>query len=178
MRILPVIAKERRFALKGGTAINFFYRNMPRLSVDIDLTYLPVENRENTLKNISESLYGITETIKNKISNSRIFEKKDKSTGLIYALSVEHGNARVKIEPNLVIRGTVYGTQIQRLCDNAMKKYSASVKFNILSVADLYGSKICAALDRQHPRDFFDVKFLLDNEGLTDYIRKAFIVSD
>lgn len=42
MRVLPFIAEEDCFALKGGTAINFFVRNMPRLSVDIDLTYLAV----------------------------------------------------------------------------------------------------------------------------------------
>lgn len=80
------------------------------------------------------------------------------------------------METNTVISGTVYETQIQRLCDNAMEKYHASVKLKTLSVADLYGSKICAALDRQHPRDFFDVKLLLGNEGLTNDIRRAFIV--
>ena len=42
IRVLPSIAEEACFALKGGTAINLFVRDMPRLSVDIDLTYLPV----------------------------------------------------------------------------------------------------------------------------------------
>jgi hypothetical protein len=45
--ILPLINKDSRFALKGGTAINFFIRSLPRLSVDIDLTYLPVEDPEH-----------------------------------------------------------------------------------------------------------------------------------
>jgi predicted nucleotidyltransferase component of viral defense system len=40
LRILPLIHKEEVFALKGGTAINFFVQDLPRLSVDIDLTYL------------------------------------------------------------------------------------------------------------------------------------------
>lgn len=39
LAVLPEIAKEHCFALHGGTAINLFIRNMPRLSVDIDLTY-------------------------------------------------------------------------------------------------------------------------------------------
>jgi hypothetical protein len=43
--LLPSVAKQTCFALKGGTAINLFLRDMPRLSVDIDLTYLPVEDR-------------------------------------------------------------------------------------------------------------------------------------
>lgn len=46
----------------------------------------------------------------------------------------------------------------------------------VVNFADLYAGKICAALDRQHPRDLFDVKQLLDNEGLTDELRKALLV--
>jgi predicted nucleotidyltransferase component of viral defense system len=46
LRILPLIYKEYVFALKGGTAINFFVRDLLRLSVDIDLTYLPLKNRD------------------------------------------------------------------------------------------------------------------------------------
>ncbi len=56
VRTLPFIARHEAFALKGGTAINLFYRDMPRLSVDIDLTYLPVEDRQTTLKNIDTIL--------------------------------------------------------------------------------------------------------------------------
>ena len=49
IRTLPLVAEETCFALKGGTAINLFIRNMPRLSVDIDLTYLPVQPRAESL---------------------------------------------------------------------------------------------------------------------------------
>lgn len=52
LKILPIINMQDCFALKGGTAINLFIRDMPRLSVDIDLTYLPIEPREQFLKNI------------------------------------------------------------------------------------------------------------------------------
>jgi len=52
VRLLPAIAEEEVFALKGGSAINLFYRDMPRLSVDIDLVYLPVESRSISLSNI------------------------------------------------------------------------------------------------------------------------------
>jgi len=45
LRSLPHVAAEDCFALKGGTAINLFWRDLPRLSVDIDLTYVPVEPR-------------------------------------------------------------------------------------------------------------------------------------
>ncbi|MDI7865297.1 nucleotidyl transferase AbiEii/AbiGii toxin family protein [Rhizobiaceae bacterium n13] len=56
VRTLPLIARHEAFALKGGTAINLFYRNMPRLSIDIDLTYLPIEDRETTVKSIDTIL--------------------------------------------------------------------------------------------------------------------------
>ncbi len=52
---LQDIANETEFALKGGTAINLFYRDMPRLSVDIDLTYLPVADRQSSLKGIDDA---------------------------------------------------------------------------------------------------------------------------
>lgn len=55
LQVIPHIAKEKTFALKGGTAINLFLRGMPRLSVDIDLTYLPFVNRETALTSISDS---------------------------------------------------------------------------------------------------------------------------
>lgn len=63
MRALPAIAEEKVFALKGGTAINLFYRNMPRLSVDIDLVYMPVEERETSLHNIDDALDRVTHAL-------------------------------------------------------------------------------------------------------------------
>ena len=46
----------------------------------------------------------------------------------------------------------------------------------VVALADLYAGKICAALDRQHPRDLYDVMLLLDEEGFTDDIRRALLV--
>lgn len=59
IRCLPAVAKVRTFALKGGTAINLFRHDMPRLSVDIDLTYLPVSNRNTALAEIRAGLGAI-----------------------------------------------------------------------------------------------------------------------
>jgi len=52
INLLPLIGEEACFALKGGTAINLFVRDLPRLSVDVDLTYLPRETRPDALTNI------------------------------------------------------------------------------------------------------------------------------
>jgi hypothetical protein len=56
LNVIPEIAKESCFALHGGTAINLFVRDMPRLSIDVDLTYIPIEDRTTSLQNISEAL--------------------------------------------------------------------------------------------------------------------------
>jgi len=63
LHVIPHISTEKTLALKGGTAINLFLRNMPRLSVDIDLTYLPFDDRERALTLISELLGRIRERI-------------------------------------------------------------------------------------------------------------------
>ena len=59
VQALPEVAKETCFALHGGTAINLFVRELPRLSVDIDLTYVPIEPREISLRHINEALHGL-----------------------------------------------------------------------------------------------------------------------
>ena len=63
VRTLPSVAAENVFALKGGTAINLFVRDLPRLSVDIDLTYLPVKPRDESLTEIDETLQRIGKSI-------------------------------------------------------------------------------------------------------------------
>jgi len=80
------------------------------------------------------------------------------------------------LEVNFNMRGSVYESVKKKLCYKAEKEFELSLSVTTLSFEDLYGGKICAALDRQHPRDLFDIKLLFDNEGLTDKIRKAFIV--
>lgn len=175
-RLLPAISREPDFALKGGTAINFFYRNLPRLSVDIDLAYLPIQNRKDTLLAISQALMSVIQRIRQELGECRIINKNNPENGMLCAFSVERDGSLVKVEPNLVIRGSVYGTKKRSLCESGRKQFVATVEMMVQSFPDLFGGKLCAALDRQHPRDLFDVKLLLENEGLTDEIRKAFIV--
>ena len=176
LRILPFLAGELDFAIKGGTAINFFVRNFPRMSVDIDITYLPINDRNTALHEISSMLQIYSVYIQKIFPNSKITEKKFKDNNLIKGLIVDNDNATVKIEPNFVIRGSVFPPQNLSLTTKAKEIFQKDVKVQILSNADLYAGKICAALDRQHPRDLFDITKLLENEGITESIRKAFIV--
>jgi predicted nucleotidyltransferase component of viral defense system len=177
LRAIPHVAAEACFALKGGTAINLFVRDMPRLSVDIDLAYLPVdEPRETALKKMSDALGRVAASIKKTITGVRVQESRAQKPERVTRLIVATGQARIKIEPNEVIRGSVFPAEDRELTRGAEDLFELSVIAQTLSIADLYGGKLCAALDRQHPRDLFDVKFLLENEGITDQIRKAFVV--
>lgn len=174
LRILPLIYRQKEFALKGGIAINFFFRNMPRLSVDIDLTYLPLQDRIESLDGIDFLLNRLRNDILKSIPEATVVAKK--LDGLIIKLTVSTGNATIKIEPNLVIRGSVYPVVEKTINSTVADYFELSVKGRILSFADVYGGKICAALNRQHPRDLFDVKLLLENEGITLEIKNSFIV--
>jgi predicted nucleotidyltransferase component of viral defense system len=177
LKAIPHVAAETCFALKGGTAINLFVREMPRLSVDIDLTYLPVDEPRNTaLKRMSDALDRIAIAIKKAIVGSRVQETHAQNPDRLMRLTVAVGPIRIKIEPNEVIRGSVFPAQERELTRRAEDMFELSVTAQTLSLADLYGGKLCAALDRQHPRDLFDVNLLLDNEGITEDTRKAFVV--
>lgn len=175
VRALPAVAAETCFALKGGTAINLFVRDLPRLSVDIDLTYVPVEARPDSLRRISDALRRIAQRLRQTIPRVQVNEVPGEG-GHIVRLFLRDPRAQIKIEPNLVLRGTVFGVEQRSLVATAEAIFERSVAINTLALPDLYGGKICAALDRQHPRDLFDVKLLLENEGVTADIRRAFVV--
>jgi len=160
--------------LKGGTAINLFVQDLPRVSVDIDLTYLPLKPRDEALREIQEALRSLKNDIEKRIPGATAREFR--SGGHAVRLLVSTPGATVKIEPNLIIRGSVYAPEERDLCPAAQEHFSTFASIRTLSVADLYGGKLCAALDRQHPRDLFDVKLLLDEGGITPEIRRAFVV--
>lgn len=174
LQVLPVISEIEDFALKGGTAINLFVRDMPRLSVDIDLTYLPIDSRDTALQNISNHLTDISSEIQRVFPDTQITSKQ--KNGVSYGLTIRRGEAAIKVEPNTTLRGTVFPPAVRTLSPKAEELFERSVMMQNLSTEDLYTGKLCAALDRQHPRDLYDVYYLLQNEGITDNIRQTFIV--
>jgi predicted nucleotidyltransferase component of viral defense system len=175
LRILPYVMRDPRFALKGGSALNLFIRDLPRLSVDIDLTYLPIEDRDSTLANISDILSTISQDISKAMPQVTI-QPLRATDGRLRKLVVRSGLVTVKVEPNETIRGSVFPCELRDLAPQVEEEFGLFMSVQTLSLADLYGGKICAALDRQHPRDLFDVKMFLANEGLTPAIRTAFLV--
>jgi predicted nucleotidyltransferase component of viral defense system len=173
LQILPFLSEVDSFALKGGTAINFFIRDFPRLSVDIDLTYLPVKERNESLREISHGVQHISDEIENRIPGTKTIPLK--SGVILNKLLVNVNDAQVKLEVNTVLRGAIYGSADLELSPKLQKEFELFAAVKTLSFEDLYGGKLCAALDRQHPRDLFDIHLLLENEGITENVKKAFI---
>jgi predicted nucleotidyltransferase component of viral defense system len=173
IHVLPYVAAEGCFALKGGTAINLFVRDLPRLSVDIDLTYLPVEPREQSLAAITAALARISAAIRASVQGAKVSLSPSAATAT--KLIVRARDAQIKIEVTPVLRGCVFEPEV-RAVSPAVEEGFGFAEIAVVSFADLYAGKIVAALDRQHPRDLFDIRDLLANEGVDDALRQAFIV--
>lgn len=175
VRILPYVAEERCFALKGGTAINLFIRDLPRLSVDIDLTYLPVENRSQSLRSIDAALSRIENRLLESVPAIRVYQGRLPQENVINKLYVRERNVQIKIEVTPVLRGCVYESSDRSVTKTVEENFGFSVN-QVLSIADLYAGKLIAALHRQHPRDLFDIRDMLLTEGVDDKMRIAFVV--
>ena len=168
--ILPIVAKRKCFALKGGTALNLFIWEMPRLSVDIDLVYLPISDRDEALKDISANLTIIKDELEKILRIKVVLTDNAK-------LVCSKGGTIVKVEVNTIIRGSLFDVEEIEVVDAVQDEFGKFAAISVLNKAEIYGGKICAALDRQHPRDIFDVSKILD-EGKGDFnekIKEAFM---
>ncbi len=175
VQTLPFVADEKCFALKGGTAINLFVRDLPRLSVDMDLTYLPVHDRRESLDEIDASLKRIAAKVSDGLPETRVHSGGLKGKKAVNKLTVQTSDTQVKIEVTPVMRGCVFDPEERSVSATVESEYGFA-RTQVVSFADLYAGKIVAAFDRQHPRDLFDVRHLLANEGIDDKLRKAFVV--
>jgi predicted nucleotidyltransferase component of viral defense system len=170
LSVLPLVAKEKCFALHGGTAINMFHSNMPRLSVDIDLTYLPVDNRVNSLTGINAALQRIASQIEESFPDT-IAQHRQTDAKLI----VSNKDAGIKVEANIIKRGCFSPPEMKLLCAEAQQEFDAFCDIQVVEKSHLFGGKICAALDRQHPRDLFDIQQLFKTQQFDDELKKGFI---
>ena len=174
IRTLPSVAAEECFAMNGGTAINLFIRDLPRLSVDIDLTYLPVQDRVTSLATIDVAMLRIAERITEAVRGARVAPSRSRED-VVTKLVVRGDGAQIKIEVTPVLRGCVFEPEIRPVSPSVEDEFGFA-EMRIVSFPDLYAGKIVAALDRQHPRDLFDVRDLLANEGIDEALRRAFLV--
>jgi len=170
IRILPSLYQIEDFALHGGTAINLFLNNLPRFSIDIDLTYIPIENRLLSISNINNNLAMLKAFIEKSIPGIKIIHKVN-----VWKLICNHEGLTVKIEVNGIKRGLLGNTEDYTLCSKAQTMFNSNFKTRIVSYTQLYGGKISAALNRQHPRDLFDCQFM--NEDSLDKSKDGLILS-
>jgi hypothetical protein len=160
--------------MKGGTAINLFVQDMPRLSVDVDVVFCDhAVDREEAMRQISQELNRIRAEILSLGFEAESRKSKEEDEVKIIVSSAE---IQVKIEVNFVFRGTVLPVQMLSLSTGTQAFFSKNIEVPSLAVSELYGSKLVAALDRQHPRDLFDVKKMYETYGLTAEIVDCFVV--
>ena len=174
LNIAPEVFDNDVFAMKGGTAINLFLRDMPRLSVDIDVVYRPWQTpRDQALQTIHQELAAIAQRVERLGVQTRLIRSKDfEDTKLI----AENESSQVKVEVNVVFRGTVLPVERHPLGSRTSDRFGVEFEVPILAPDELYASKLVAALDRQHPRDLFDVWQLFQTGGLTDAMIECFVV--
>ena len=168
------LAEEKRFALKGGTAINLFEHDLPRLSVDIDLTWLPVGDFVNDTREISAALEAIGERLRTGPLRLQVQTSGTEATG-VHRLIASRNRARVQIETTPVMRGTVHPVRTMRVRPSVEQNFGFA-EMQVLDFADLYAGKLSAALSRQHPRDLFDLQPLLDEGRLDERLWRTFLV--
>ncbi|MDP3332350.1 MAG: nucleotidyl transferase AbiEii/AbiGii toxin family protein [Methylotenera sp.] len=171
--IAPTIFKSPRFAMKGGTAINLFLQDMPRLSVDIDIVFTDhTLSRNDALTAIVSDLNEANQSLQKQGFSVRMPQKP---TGEDVKLFVQNTVAEVKIEVNHVFRGTLLPTQLVMLSAKAMEVFTSGLSVPTLHGAEIYGSKLVAAMDRQHPRDIFDVLKMNEKFGLDSKFVDCFV---
>lgn len=173
-QVAPLVFADNIFALKGGTAINLFVRDMPRLSVDLDLVFVDHRlEREEALDRINEAIRNAVDRLKKRGFQTHAATAVDAGETKLF---VRRGKLEVKIEVNFVLRGTVYPVRSASLTAKARETLLADLELPVVSLEDLYGGKLVAAMDRQHPRDLFDVMHLFLHEGITSGIRRSFVI--
>ena len=133
------MATESSFALKGGTAINLFVRNLPRFSVDVDLTYLPLDDRVAALRNIADSLNRIKDRLEKAGIAARTLRQSDaQEAKLVCTLKA----ATVKVEVNTILRGHLWAARQMQITQAALDEFQKFAAIQVVSHAELFGGKI------------------------------------
>lgn len=170
---VPDVFASDLFALKGGTAINLFVEDMPRLSVDLDLVYLPWRTpRDEAIREISTELGHIAGRLQAMGLETRKIPLRGSGEN---KLLIMNQTSQVKIEVNSVFRGAILPVEQRWLSPSTAEQFSIGLQAPCLMVDELYGGKLVAALDRQHPRDLFDVWRMYESRGLTDGAVECFV---
>jgi predicted nucleotidyltransferase component of viral defense system len=165
-----------KLVLKGGTALNFFYLNLTRLSVDIDLNYVGQIDRETTLRDrpeIARAVEQISTGLGYRLQNG----VDDYALREWYLNFTNHANQpdRIQVEINFLMRACALPPQEM---DAAPLGTADPCPYLVLRLEELFGGKLKAMIDRHHPRDLYDL-FRFSSAGLkhnADLLRKLAVL--
>jgi hypothetical protein len=131
VQVAPLVFRDSPFALKGGTAINLFVRDMPRLSVDLDVVFTDHRAaRDAALARINDSLAAAADRLN---AHRFIVRKQTTSDASDTKLHVRRGNIEVKVEVNFVLRGTVHPVRMASLTAKAREALQADVEIPVVA---------------------------------------------
>ena len=179
LKIIFLSNLRHMLVLKGGTCINLFYRDIPRLSVDIDLDYIG-SNDKNIMISDKEM---IESYLISRLESENYFLSKEK-TRKSYALdslvfkyvNVSGNTDNIKIEINYMDRLHLYSL-VEKKCQNKIINDDTDIK--MLSENEIYACKVVALLNRAAPRDLFDTYIMIKNKATchidTELLRKAIV---
>jgi hypothetical protein len=117
----------------------------------------------------------MAEAIRVGLPDVRVIDVVNAREQIVTKFTVQRSGAQIKVKVTPVLCGTVFASEMRAVSPSVEDAYGFA-QIQVVSFADLFAGKIVAALDRQHPRDLFDIRDLLANEGINDDLRRAFIV--
>lgn len=161
--------------MKGGTALNFFWFDYPRLSVDLDLVYLPVSSRQTFLAETDHALQRIAARIRQTDPSMTVNFTRHPHSNTISKLHCRQHNVEAKVEVALGQRQHVFPTVTGEFQPATVADLGPATTL-LLSFPETCAGKCHAVLDRLHPRDLFDARTILNEADLTPKVRTAFIV--
>ena len=156
----PILSE--RLALKGGTVINHFLFNYPRLSIDLDFDFtIPVkkEKLEGEMKEISDALESIFRFVKYE------FKLRPRQGFLGYQVAYKTlfgGQDAIKVEVNFLLRQSLEKLRLIEI----QSPFAFKFKVQTLSIEEIYAAKIVALFTRTEPRDLFDVYHFIASDKL------------
>lgn len=164
---------QERLVLKGGTALNLFVFDLPRLSVDIDLNYVGMQSREGMLDErplVEKALEAVFQR-----ENLMIRRIPDKHAGGKWQLkyqSVLGNQGNLEVDLNFMFRIPLWDIQ---QCTSKLAGHHQINQIRILDFHELAAGKLTALFARNASRDLFDAHHLLTQTQFnSEYLRLAF----
>jgi predicted nucleotidyltransferase component of viral defense system len=166
---------QERLALKGGTALNLFVFDLPRLSVDIDLNYIGMPDREGMMKErpmVEKDMEAVFQ--RENLMIRRIPTKYAGGKWQLKYQGVLGNNGNLEVDLNFMFRIPLWDIQ---KCSSKVIGHHQIHGVRILDFHELAAGKLTALFARNASRDLFDAHHLLTKTQFNlEQLRLAFIL--